>query len=132
MLMRLFLLVTGGGGGIGLALARGVLEHGGTGLALFDMPSTLDSAQTQTAIAQMSADFPAARIVTFAVNVTVDEEVQGAVAAAWTALSGIRHLICCAGIVGVVPSLQETADRWRRVVDVNLTGSFICAQAVAR
>ena len=41
-------------------------------------------------------------------------------------------LVCNAGIVRFGPLLDLAADDWRAVVDVNLTGTFITARAVAR
>lgn len=48
------------------------------------------------------------------------------------AVSGINILLCFAGIVCTEASADVSIDRWRQVLDVNTTGSFICAQAVAR
>lgn len=42
-------------------------------------------------------------------------------------------MLCCfAGIVGVTHALDMSAAEWRRTHDINLTGSFLCAQGVAR
>jgi len=46
-------------------------------------------------------------------------------------MGGIDILCCFAGVVGCVHSMNAKASEWRKVLDVNLTGSFLCAQAAA-
>ena len=41
-------------------------------------------------------------------------------------------LLCFAGIVGCIPSTDVAASAFQKVINVNLTGSFLCAQAAAR
>ena len=43
------------------------------------------------------------------------------------AVGGIDILCCLAGIVGGVASVSVTQGQFQKVVDVNLTGSFLCA-----
>jgi sorbose reductase len=128
-------VVTGGAGTLALASARALLEHGLTGLALLDLPSTLKS--SAAAIEELKTDFPAANIFTGRVDVRdevqVGEAIKSAVAGFRGSGSGIDILCCFAGVVGCVPSLNASAaDDWRRVIDVNQTGSFLCAQAAAK
>jgi len=47
-------------------------------------------------------------------------------------LSSIDMLICFAGIVGCVDAIDTTPTQWRKTIDVNTTGSFLCAQAAAK
>lgn len=44
----------------------------------------------------------------------------------------LRGLVCCAGISGEGSSLTFSADQMRRIIDVNVMGTFLCAQAAAR
>lgn len=41
-------------------------------------------------------------------------------------------LVCFAGVVSAVPAGDMNPEEWRRVVDVNMTGSWFAAQSVAR
>ncbi len=107
-----------------------MLEHGLSGLALLDLKSTLQS--SASAINILKADFPNATIATVPVNVTDEAGVGEAMATAHSALGGINILCCFAGVVGCVPAIDATASEFRRVVDINMTGSFLCAQAAAR
>jgi sorbose reductase len=44
----------------------------------------------------------------------------------------VDHLLCFAGVVGCQHALAMTAAEWRRVLDINTTGAFLCAQAAAK
>lgn len=44
----------------------------------------------------------------------------------------LRGVVTCAGISGRVPAVDYPIDDFRRIVDVNLVGTFIVAQAAAR
>ncbi len=47
-------------------------------------------------------------------------------------LSGLQGLVCSAGISAATPLLDTPAELFRRILDVNVTGSFLAAQAAAR
>ena len=97
------------------------------------MQKTFESPISRDVIRQLRADFPDTRILEYIVDVTNEAEIIKALECLHDDLEGVvKHLVCCAGIVGVVPALEETAEHWRQVVDVNLTGSFLCAKAVAQ
>ena len=65
-------------------------------------------------------------------DVTSDEVVDAAVAEAWEELGGISTLLCFAGVVGCIPAMDMTPSQFRRILDINTTGTFVCAQSVAR
>jgi NAD(P)-dependent dehydrogenase (short-subunit alcohol dehydrogenase family) len=44
----------------------------------------------------------------------------------------LRGLVCCAGVSGESPAVDYPIESFRRIVDINLSGTFICAQAAAR
>lgn len=123
-------VVTGGGGNIANVAIRALLDHGLAQVTLLDLSRTLDGTQDQTA--QLRNDYPHAKIYTIAVDVTDDDAVKAAMAEAHRTMGAINILCCFAGVVGCVHSIHVSAADWRKVVDVNLTGSFLCAQAAAR
>lgn len=123
-------VITGGAGTLALASARALLEHGVSGLALLDLPTTIATSAHQ--IGELKADFPHVHITAIPLDVTREIEVQGAMETAAQRLGSIDILCCFAGIVGCVPSISATSNQWRKVIDVNLTGSFACAQAAAK
>jgi sorbose reductase len=76
--------------------------------------------------------FPDRRIMTEAVDVRDEHAIAAAVESAAKVLGSIDMLCCFAGVVGCAHAMDLPADEWRRTHEINLTGSFICAQAVAR
>ena len=124
------LAVTGGAGTLALSAARALLEHGASSVVLFDLESTLQT--SRDSINALEADFPSARIIKKAVDVTDATAVDEAFAAVRDELKTIDILVCFAGIVGCVHSMETTAAQWRKTIDVNTTGSFLCAQAAAK
>ncbi|KFG78818.1 oxidoreductase, short chain dehydrogenase/reductase family [Metarhizium anisopliae] len=121
-------IVTGGTGAIGLKTARAMLQHGLAGLMLLD----LNADSSQRSIQELRDEFPSAKIEAMPVDVTNEEHVSAAVAETASRLGSVDVLVCFAGIVGCAHALETPASQFRRILDVNATGSFICAQAAAR
>ena len=70
--------------------------------------------------------------MTEAIDVRDEVSIASGVASASKVLGSIDMLCCFAGVVGCKPAADMPADEWRRTLEINLTGSFLCAQAVAR
>jgi NAD(P)-dependent dehydrogenase (short-subunit alcohol dehydrogenase family) len=49
-----------------------------------------------------------------------------------TELGGVYGLVACAGANHRASALEDEPDGWRRALEINLTGPFLCAQAAAR
>jgi 2-dehydro-3-deoxy-L-rhamnonate dehydrogenase (NAD+) len=109
-------VVTGGGRGIGLAIAQRLLASGAR-VSLWDRDATVLATH--------------AGVHTAVVDVTDDAAVQSAAAATVSALGGIDILFNNAGIAGgSKPSWELSPDEWRQVIDIDLTGVFLCCRAV--
>ncbi|PVI05045.1 NAD(P)-binding protein [Periconia macrospinosa] len=121
-------IITGGAGTLALEAARALLEHGASGLALWDLNP--DSALP--AITTLHKQFPSARIITESVDVRDEASIASALESAVKVLGSISTLCCFAGVVDCTHAMDMTAAEWRRTHDVNLTGSFLCAQAAAK
>ncbi|KAL2210152.1 NAD(P)-binding protein [Sarocladium strictum] len=121
-------IVTGGGGGIGSVACRAMLEHGLQGLAIFD----LNHDEAMSTIRDLQKDFPDAVITFSKVNVTDADSVTKAVHEAEANIGPINLLLCFAGITHAVHALDLTPHDWRKMFEVNTTGAFLCAQAVAK
>jgi meso-butanediol dehydrogenase/(S,S)-butanediol dehydrogenase/diacetyl reductase len=114
-------VVTGGASGIGLAIARGLVEKEAR-VGLLDVDrEKLDAAAEQLGDSA---------IVTPA-DVRSPDEVREAIAQASAALGGLDTLVVCAGVVHVKPLAEITEEDWDRTLDVNLKGAFLCCQAAA-
>lgn len=121
-------IVTGGTGTLGMAAATALLQHGLQGLMLFDV--NIDSARKK--LNSLRTDFPDANIEALSVDVTDENAVQKAVEETAQLLGSVDILLCFAGVVGCVNALDMPASQWRKILEINTTGSFICAQAAAR
>lgn len=116
------LAVTGGASGIGLAVAEAALAEGWQ-VALAD----LDATALRAAATRLGLD-PAACTV---LDVTDEAAVEGWIAAA-AAMGPLRGLVTSAGIAREIPALETPVDLFRRLMDINVTGTFLCARAAAR
>jgi NAD(P)-dependent dehydrogenase (short-subunit alcohol dehydrogenase family) len=118
-------IVTGGGRGIGQATARAFAGEGADVLVL---------GRTQADLDATVAGIKASNGLAWARTCDVRDEAQvdAAVAAAVERWGRIHVLVNNAGIDDDTPFLDVDRGRWRDVLDTNLTGPFLMAQAVAR
>ncbi|RIY00093.1 D-threitol dehydrogenase [Aureimonas flava] len=114
-------LVTGGGSGIGQAIARALAAKGAR-LALLD--NNLPAAEAT------AAELPDARA--FLCNVADPASVEEAVGAAEAAFGAIDIVVNSAGIVALAPAESLTLDQWDRTIAINLKGTFLVSQAAGR
>jgi 3-oxoacyl-[acyl-carrier protein] reductase len=117
-------IITGGAGGIGIGVARHMLNAGAR-VALWDR----DTAALAKAAAALGAD----RVETAAVDITEAAAIESA-AAAFVARHGrIDILINNAGILGEVRPIWETdPENFRRVIEVDLVGAFLVMRTIVR
>jgi NAD(P)-dependent dehydrogenase (short-subunit alcohol dehydrogenase family) len=92
----------------------------------------VNPAQAKEKIDELAAEFPAAKIKSKKVDITDDVAVNEAVVETAQLLGSVNILLCFAGVVGCTHAIAMTAAEWRRTLDINTTGSFLCAQAAAR
>jgi 3-oxoacyl-[acyl-carrier protein] reductase len=112
-------VVTGGARGIGLAVAERLAAEGAR-VALWD----LDEAEAAKVAARLSG-------LALRVEVADEASVAAAVAATEAAVGPIDILINNAGITGPNGPVETYPfDAWRRVIEVDLTGVFLCCRAV--
>jgi 2-dehydro-3-deoxy-L-rhamnonate dehydrogenase (NAD+) len=116
-------VVTGGGQGIGRAIAERLLRSGAR-VSIWDCDaSILDAAARELT--------PLGEVHTAIVDVVKDAQVAAATAATVDRFGGIDVLIANAGITGPnAPTWEYPPDEWRRVLDVDLTGIFLCCRAL--
>lgn len=116
-------LVTGGAGGIGLAIARQLAE-GGARVVLLDLErQALD-------VAAASLAEPRHHLA-LAVDVTRPAGVEQAVATVLEATGRIDILVNSAGVALLEPAGEVSEAAWERTLAVNLTAPLLLAQAVA-
>lgn len=118
-------IVTGGGSGIGAAIATSLADFG----------AAVGCVDRDHAAAQVTADAIAAaggRALALRADVTDEDQMAACVASVEAELGPLRIAVNSAGVAGGQPSTDMTLDEWRRVVDVNLTGTFISCRAQGR
>ncbi|MFE2673021.1 SDR family NAD(P)-dependent oxidoreductase [Streptomyces hygroscopicus] len=120
------ILITGGGGGIGRATA---LEAARRGWAVGIIDRDGESAERAAAEARRAG---ARRAWSAASDVTDEQELIDAFGAASTALGPVDGVTASAGIEINAPLPQMPLDTWRRVLEVNLTGTFLTVRTAAQ
>lgn len=116
--------ISGGCGDIGRAVAARFLEEGAS-VVLADL---LESGPGNTVARELSAT--AAYYVQC--DTTVKDSVEAALRFTEEKLGGLDVAISNAGTVSNQPFLEIEVERWRRTLEVNLTGSFLVAQAALK
>jgi NAD(P)-dependent dehydrogenase (short-subunit alcohol dehydrogenase family) len=109
-------LVTGAASGIGLAIAR-LFRSEGAAVAMLD--------RDQARLKEAAADDAVALVC----DVADERQVQDAVGRAAAGLGGLDGVVNSAGIDLMRPFEQMTAEEWRRVLAVDLTGPMLVCQA---
>lgn len=118
-------LVTGGASGIGRAVCLAFAREG-AGIGVADM--SLEGAE---ATAQRVRE-GGRKALALKVDVTGPVAVKAMVERTVSQLGRIDILVNSAGVREIIPFLELTFDEWQRVIATNLTGTFLCSQAVAR
>jgi len=115
-------VVTGGTSGIGEATSRRFLEEGARVVAL-----AVGEREIETAHERLPGLEGA-----LLCDVADGAQVERAFRRVDDLLGGVDVLVANAGISIRAPFLEIREEDWRRVLDVNLTGVFLCAQQAAR
>lgn len=116
--------ITGGASGIGLAVAEAALGEGWR-VAVADR----DAAALEAARERLDP----ARTTFAALDVTEEGAMESWIAAtAATAGGRLAGAVAAAGIAADIPALDTPVDLFRRILDVNVTGSFLLARSAGR
>ncbi len=114
-------VVTGAARGIGLAIARMFLGKG-YGVAILD----IDAPELAKAAAGLGGE-----ALPIVCDVADPEQVKAAIGQVAARFGRIDALVNNAGVALFKPLLETTFEEWSRVLDVNLSGPFLCTQACA-
>lgn len=117
--------VTGASRGIGAATAVACAEAGAD-VAVGFLADREGAARTVTAVQALGRDAAA-----FQADVSDPDDVAGMAVEARQRLGQIDFLVNNAGIMPESAALEMSLDEWRRVIDVDLTGAFICSREFA-
>jgi 2-deoxy-D-gluconate 3-dehydrogenase len=112
-------LVTGGNGGIGLGMAKGLADAGAS-----VMISGRNEAKNATAVAALGT-----RAASVAADVTKPAEVEAMVAATLAKFGRLDILVINAGTNIRKPAHEATFEEWHAVIAANLDSAFLTAKA---
>jgi NAD(P)-dependent dehydrogenase (short-subunit alcohol dehydrogenase family) len=116
-----------GAGGLGRAIAAGFVHHG-VDVAVADLDG-----RRAAALATELAERPAGPLVAgFPVDISSEGSVGELAARVLERFPCVDILVNAAGITVTKRAEDLAVDEWRRVLDVNTTGTFICCQVFAR
>lgn len=126
------IIVTGGGRGLGLTIVHALLEAGASVTALDLLPEPTQPAWNDSVhLAQQKR----LNLEYLKLDVTNIDEVTHAFSTIFTSApldQPVRGLFTAAGITLLMTAKDYTPEQFRKVIDINLTGSFLCAQAFYR
>jgi NAD(P)-dependent dehydrogenase (short-subunit alcohol dehydrogenase family) len=118
-------VITGASSGLGVTFAEGLAAAGA---------KVVLAARRHERLTELVAKLESQGSDALAVRCDVSEidDVDRLVSATMDRFSRLDILVNNAGIANVAPAEEETPDAFRKVMDVNVTGPFICAQRCAR
>jgi 3-oxoacyl-[acyl-carrier protein] reductase len=122
-------VVTGAGRGLGAAIAEELVAQGAT-VVVADRDEKAASATAERL--RSAGGPPAARAAAATVDVCDPAAVTSLFDAVAAEHGRVDVLVNNAGVGAVAPSAELGLDVWSRTLAVNLTGTFLCAQAAAR
>jgi len=114
-------IVTGAAQGLGEALAKR-LDYEGCKVVVADI--NMEKAEK---VASELSDAVAVKV-----DVTNEEQVENMVKLAVDKYGKLDLMVSNAGILIAKPVVEFTVEEWRKVIDINLIGYFLCARAAAR
>jgi len=119
-------LVTGADSGIGQGIAFELAAHGAT--------VAINHVGDATVAAEMVSRIEAGggRAIAVPMDVSDEQAVQRAFAQAREAFGGLDLLVNNAGIEKPFELVDMPLEWWQKVIDVNLTGTFLCSREAAR
>jgi len=119
-------IVTGASSGLGVTFAETLAERG---------VNLLIAARRFERLVKVAQDLSSTygvKVVSVQTDVSQEEQVINMVRIAIEKFGSIEILINNAGIGSLSPSIDMSLEEWKKVIDVNLTGIFLCARTAAR
>ena len=123
-LTGLVAVVTGGGRGIGRAMALGLAAHGATVVVCGRTAATLEGVR-----AELDQSSGGGEAMAHVADVSREADVEGLLEAVMARFGRVDVLVCNAGVNPIYKGIETTTlEEWQSVLDVNLTGVFLCCK----
>lgn len=120
-------VVTGGARGIGREICSTFLKEGAV-VYIFDV----DREQGDKTLREFKSTHGKDRVNFMEVDITNEKNVESSIENITAVEEGIDILVNNAGITRDNLILRMSLDEWQKVIDINLTGAFICSKYVAK
>jgi NAD(P)-dependent dehydrogenase (short-subunit alcohol dehydrogenase family) len=114
-------VITGAAGGTGAAFVRRFLDNG-------DVVIATDT--SEDSLAKLAGSMDSARIHTRPADITDEADTKGLAGLASATTGRVDVLVNVAGYFPVQPFLEMIAADWRKIIDINLTGTALMCQAM--
>jgi sorbitol-6-phosphate 2-dehydrogenase len=120
-------IVTGAAQGLGEAIAYRLAAEGCAGVTIADVKE-----EQARQVAASIAEKHGCKTLALHTDVTDEQQVEAMVRLTRQAFGSVDILVANAGILIAYDITEFPADAWRKVIEVNLVGYFLCAKAAAR
>ncbi len=116
-------IVTGASRGLGKAISIGLAKAGSNVVAV----DVLDVGRTIKEVRRLGRDSIGVKV-----DVRKKREVEAMVKQTLDRFGKVDILVNNAGIIIIAPTVEMSEEDWDKVLDINLKGQFLCAQAVGK
>lgn len=120
-------VVSGAASGLGKGIASGLLKAGAT--VVF---ADIDIVSAEETAAEAALDAPGSQYMTIKCDVTDEDSVINCFKEVINTFGGIDILVNAAGIAPAYPLIDFPLDKWKRTLDINLTGYFLMSREAVR
>ena len=119
-------IVTGASSGLGVCFAETLAERG------VNLVIAARRYEKLAKVAENLADDYNVKVIPVQTDVSQEDQVINMVKTAVEKFGSVEILVNNAGIGALSPSVDMPLEEWKQVLDVNLTGVFLCARTAAR
>jgi len=119
-------IVTGASSGLGITFAEALAECGA------NLVIAARRYEKLVHVANDLKDRYGVEVIPVRTDVSQEGDVNRMVKTAVDSFGSLEILVNNAGVASLSPSVDMTLDEWRKVIDINLTGVFLCARAAVR
>lgn len=119
-------IVTGASSGLGVTFAESLAEIG------INVVIAARRYEKLVKVAEELSNKYDVRVIPVKTDVSQEEQVINMVKTAIENFGSLEILVNNAGIASLSPSIDMSLEDWKKVIDVNLTGVFLCARTAAR
>jgi gluconate 5-dehydrogenase len=119
-------IVTGASSGLGVSFAEALADEGA---------NLVIAARRYDKLVKIAEELTRkhnVKVIPVKTDVSSEDEVVNMVRTAVEQFGSLEIMVNNAGIASLNPSVDMTLEEWKKVIDVNLTGVFLCARTAAR